>query len=348
MASRRGWGNAIVARMFEIAEAAGVSPAVVSRVSNGDPSLRIREETRERVLRTIQRYDYAPNTAAKSLRTAETGLLALVVHDLSNPLHAEIASGARREADRFKKSLLLGEAMEMGDGLGRIEELIAGGGVDGLILQGAGSEHDRALARAARRWMPTVLLQSGETRGNATLLRLEDETAGRMATECLLELGHRRIGCLSVARGLPFSDDRRRGWEAALRNVGVLPEKRWQMDAGSAFGTGAWAAAQLLRRAPEVTGLVVASVKAGVGALAALADLGRRVPEDISMVAIHDTELAKFIRPALTVVRMPLGALGAAAVTACCRGGDPETREIRVSDPEPEVLWRASAAQAPL
>ena len=266
--------------MSEIARAAGVSPAVISRVTNGDPSLRIREETRERVLRTVKRYDYAPNTAAKSLRTAETGLLALVVHDLSNPLHSEIASGARQEADRRNKSVILGEAMEMGQGLGRIEELIAGGGVDGLILQGTGSDHDRALARAARRWMPTILLQSGEIRGNATLIRLADTKAGLTATECLLELGHRKIGYLGVADSLPFSADRRKGWEAAMRKAGISPRERWSANAGSTFATGACGAANLIRSAPELTGIVVANVAAAVGALAKLTDLGRRVPEN--------------------------------------------------------------------
>lgn len=334
--------------MSDIARAAGVSPAVISRVANRDPSLRIREETRQRVLRTIQRYDYAPNAAAKSLRTAETGLLALVLHDLSNPLHSEIASGARQEADRLMKSLILGEAMEIGDGLRRIEELVAGGGVDGLILQGAGSDHDRALARAARRWMPTVLLQSGEARGNATVIRLADERAGRMATTCLLELGHRSIGCLGVADSLPFSADRRMGWEAAMRDAGVSPPEHWHANAGFAFATGADAAAELLQAAPEITGLVIANVAAAVGALTALADLGRRVPEDLSLVAIHDTEIAQFVRPALTVVRMPLRELGAAAVSACCRKEDPAPREVRISDPEPEIIWRASAAAAQL
>ena len=334
--------------MTEIARAAGVSPAVISRVTNGDPSLRIREETRQRVLRTVKRYDYAPNTAAKSLRTAETGLLALVVHDLSNPLHAEIASGARQEADRLKKSVILGEAMEMGAGLGRIEELIAGGGVDGLILQGTGSDHDRALARAARRRMPTILLQSGEIRGNATRIRLADAKAGRMATECLLASGHRRIGYLGVADSLPFSADRRKGWEAAMRKATIAPQDHWRSNAGSAFATGAGGAAELIRSAPELTGIVVANVAAAIGVLATLTDLGRRVPEDVSLVAIHDSEMAQYVRPALTVVRMPLRELGAAAVSACCNRKGPVPREIRVSDPKPEIIRRASVGAAPL
>ena len=334
--------------MSQIARAAGVSPAVISRVANGDPSLRIREETRERVLGVIRRYDYAPNAAAKSLRKAETGLLALVVHDLSNPLHSEILSGARHEGDRLGKSVLFGEAMEMGNGLGKIEELIAGGGVDGLILQGTGCEHDRALAWAARRWMPTVLLQSGDARDTATLVRLPDEPAGRMATECLLGMGHRRIGFLGVAENLPFSVHRRSGWEAAMRESGLEVQRHWLRDAGSSYAPGARAALELIRTAPEITGLVIANVAAAIGALAALSDLGRRVPEDISIVAIHDAEIARFVRPSLTVVRMPLRELGAAAVSACCQKGIPARREILISDPEPAVVLRSSAAMAPV
>lgn len=334
--------------MSQIARAAGVSPAVISRVANGDPSLRIRKETRERVLGVIRKYDYAPNAAAKSLRKAETGLLALVVHDLSNPLHSEILSGARQEADRREKSVLFGEAMEMGNGLGRIEELIAGGGVDGLILQGAGCEHDRALASAARRLMPTVLLQSGEARGNATLARLPDERAGRMATEYLLEVGHRRIAFLGVAEDLPFSVHRCQGWKTAMSRAGLKVQGHWFDEAGSSFAPGARAAARMVRAAPEITGLVVANVAAAIGALAALSDLGQHVPDDISIVAIHDAEIAAFVRPALTVVRMPLRELGAAAVSACCQKGIPTRREIRISAPGPVLVLRSSATAAPV
>ncbi len=333
-----------MATITDIARAAGVSTAVISRVVNEDPSLRIRETTRQRVLDAVRRHDYAPNAAAKSLRTAQTDLLALVVHDLSNPLHAEIAAGARREAERSGKSLLLGEAREMGDGPGRLEELVAGGGVDGLILQGEGSDLDRALERAAPGWMPTVLLQSGSPKGHATLVRLEDEKAGRLATERLLELGHRRIGFLGVASGQPFSDDRRRGWENALRAAGIEPRESWFGDAGSSYAAGREAADELLRSARGVTALAVANVASAIGALSLIADRGLRVPEDLSLIAVHDTAAAEYVRPALTTVRMPLAELGAAAVRACCQRAGTEPRLRRVSEPEPEIVDRGSVA----
>ena len=151
-----------MAAIIETARAAGVSPAVISRISNGDRTLRVSAATRQRVLNVIEKLDYSPNFAAKSLRSAKSGLVALVVHDVANPLYTEIVSGAQRAAAILGKSVILIEAKGSGSGLARLEEMIGGNGIDALILQGAGTDKDRALAQAARRWMPTVLLQSGE------------------------------------------------------------------------------------------------------------------------------------------------------------------------------------------
>ena len=133
-----------------------------------------------------------------------------------------------------------------------------------------------------------------------------------------------------------------------MRESGLEVQRHWLGDAGSSYAPGARAALELIRTAPEITGLVIANVAAAIGALAALSDLGRRVPEDISIVAIHDAEIARFVRPSLTVVRMPLRELGAAAVSACCQKGIPARREILISDPEPAVVLRSSAAMAPV
>lgn len=332
-----------MAKNSEIAKAAGVSPAVVSRIVNQDSSLRVSAETRSRVLKLIDEMDYAPNTAARSLKSSKAGALALVVHDLTSPVYAEIVVGAQRAAARHGKALLLGEATDLGDGRSPMEGLIGGGGVDGLILQGAGTEMDRALARAARRSVPIVLLQSGDAKG-ATLIRMEDEKAARLATEHLLSLGHGRIGFLGVSTGLRFSDGRRAGWLEAMQHVSIEPDAAWCGVGGNTYAQGAEAIEAMLAAAPDLTAIVVANVVAAIGALSRLHDLGRRVPADFSVIAIHDIELAAFLRPALTVVRMPLRLLGERAVDVVCAEGASAQKRITISGDEPKVVQRDSTA----
>jgi len=329
--------------MQEAARMAGVSSAVMSRVVNADPTLRIREETRQRVLAVIRATDYAPNAAARWLRRAQTDLLVLAVHDPGNPLHAELAAGARQEADRLGKTLILGDLRRRPDESGRLLRLIAAGGVDGFIVQEQGLAADRALSAAAPAEMPHALLQSGTPGANGAVVSLDDATAAETATSHLLELGHRRIGFLGVSQSLAFSRHRQEGWRAALEKAGIAAHRNWAGQGGSSPAEGMAGAARLLQAAPEVTGLVAANVVAAVGALAALADSGRRVPDDTSLVAVHDTELAGFVRPALTAVRMPLGELGARAVSTCVNGPAKASRRIRVTDPSPCLVCRASS-----
>ena len=129
---------------------AGVSPAVVSRIVNNDETLRVSAETRARVLKVIEETDYSPNIAARTLKAAKTGIIALVVHDLTSSVYSEIIAGAYAAAHAFGKTVLVGEAGALARGQSHLGAWISGGGVDAVILQGAGTDTDRTLARAAR------------------------------------------------------------------------------------------------------------------------------------------------------------------------------------------------------
>lgn len=329
----------------QIAKAAGVSPAVVSRIVNGDKTLRVSEETRKRVLELVEEMGYAPNAAARSLRSAKAGMIALVVHDVTNPVYAEIISGAQHAAAAHGKAVLLGEASGETNGAKRIEELIAGNGIDGLILQGAGTAMDKALARAAQRNVPTVLLQSGKAR-NATLLRLDDEAAGRLATQHLIIAGHRQIGFLGADDSLQFAGFRRQGWRRAHSENDILFDPAATELAASTFHDGAAAIVKLLDRKPNLTAVVAANVITAIGALSKLLDLGFNVPRDFSIIGIQDAEIASVFRPALTVVRMPLHALGETAVNLVCQGRS-KSAEILLKDIDLSVVQRSTVAPPP-
>lgn len=331
-----------MATITETARAAGVSAAVVSRILNGDETLRVRDDTRRRVMEAVEALDFSPNFAAKTLRSAESGLLALVVHDFGNPVYTEIIAGAQHAAAQFGKSVLLGEGGGLAGHASRIRQLIGGGGVDGLMLQGIGSKGDIALVNAARRWMPTVMLQSARASAS-TLVMLQDEEAARLATSHLLDFGHTRIGCLGTGAGLRISEGRKAGWISAMRKRGHSPQNSWYETAGSSYEIGSRAVARLLDRAPELTAILCCNVNAAVGALARLYDIGKPVPEDLSLVAIHDAPIAEYTRPALTVVKTPLWELGVAAARACCTGRDAQPGEVLVSAPAPILIQRASA-----
>lgn len=329
--------------LADIAKAAGVSPAVVSRVINNDGSLRIGKETRVRVLKIIDELNYAPNIAARSLRSARSGTIAVVVHEVSNPVYSEIIKGAQEAAARFGKSILLGDASANPMSSSRLADMIGGGGVDGLVMQADGGIAEKVLINAARQNVPTVLLQA-ELDIPAHLICLPDEEGARIATEHLMGLGHHEIGCLATTKGLTFTRNREKGWRAARRRKNQRSPKDLVEYCGPTIEEGLLGTLNLLKRNPEVTAIVCFNVMAAIGALEAAKEARLKVPRDLSIIAIHDIKLADFLRTPLTTVAMPLFELGQRAIELVSdeRGYDDGVSVIQ--DTAPELIIRKSTA----
>ncbi len=327
----------------DIAKAAGVSPAVVSRVVNRDKTLRIGKETRERVEKAIDELDYAPNAAARSLRSASSGLIAMVVHDVTNPVYGEILRGAQQTAGTLGKAIIVSDGSHLDDRASRLLELIGGNGVDGLILQAGGVNSDLVLARAGRQSVPTVLLQAALDT-NTHLVSLPDERAAATATDHLLSLGHRRIGCLATGEGMTFTRNREAGWRRAMRRAGRSAKADDIVHGQPSIEDGRNCAGRLIDAHPDLTALLCFNVVAAIGALQAAQDKGLRVPDDLSIVAIHDIELADHLSVPLTTVAMPLFEMGARAVELVSDKSTVTGGVSVIDTRDPELVVRASTA----
>jgi len=344
-------------RLADVAKASKVSPAIVSRVANGDRSLKITAETRTRVEQAIREMGYRPNRAAQSLRSAESGFIALAVHDITNPVYGEIARGAGAAAARIGKALVMSDSSGRGAETTHLSEtvpdalpdtlidLVGGHGVDGLILQANGGASDQVLALAAREKTPMVVLQAEIGIGDRVVL-LPDEQATRLATEHLIGLGHTRIGCLATNPGLTFTQARIAGWRRTLEAHGVRHDDTRVVHAPATIAAGAAAAATLLARYDDITALVCCNIVPAIGAMMWLTEHGYRVPEDVSIVAIHDIPMAPFLKVAMTTVAMPLFEMGVAAVEALAGCGPGEGGPVRIIDTEPRLIVRASTGRA--
>lgn len=333
------------ASIADVARAAAVTPAVVSRVLNGDATLRVRAATRERVLAAARELDYAPSHAARALRRNRTNAFGLAVHDMANPLYSEIIAGAQKAATDRGCVLLLADIEALAGGDESFRGILNGGAIDGLLLQRAGTAADRKVARAASARVPTVLLNDRSTR--LASVALDDAAGADLATRHLIELGHTRIGHLSVG-GTSRSTARTRGWRRALSGAGLAADPRWVVDGGHTIALGYDGMRSLLAglsAAERPSGLVVGNVLAAVGALTATRHAGLTVPGDVSLVAIHDVAFAEHLVPALTTVAMPLREIGAAAVGLLgdlLDGG--AVQQVVIGEPAPRLVRRGSAA----
>ncbi|WP_051898797.1 LacI family DNA-binding transcriptional regulator [Sciscionella sediminilitoris] len=323
--------------LADVARRAGVSVGLVSRILNGDGTLRTRAETREQVLAAARELNYVPHGAARALRLARAGAIGLVVHDVSNPIHAEIIEGAQEALASSGQVLLLANARELADGGRAFDRLVGEGRIDGLLWQGGGFDFDTALAARASRTLPTLLVNSRPL-AEVGSVRLQDERAAECAVEHLRELGHERIGFLGGRPGSDLSERRKAGYRTAMGTVdeAFVVEQEWDATAGYA------AMGELLARGTRPTAVLAANIVLGTGALAAAREWGIRVPEEMSVVTIHDAWSAAHAWPPLTTVRLPLREMGRRAVELVL--DEPGRPELVLTDPPPELLVRASTA----
>jgi len=332
------------ARLSDVAARAGVSPGLVSRLLNNDSSLTVRADTREAVLAAVRDLDYVPNSTAASLRRNRTDAIGLVLDRVTNPVFTEVVHGAEEAAAELGYGLLMADAEEAEKDETFLAGIIKSRRVDGLLLQGGYGPRAAMLQRYSES-IPSVIVNSV---GNdaASGVRLEDGEAARLATAHLVELGHRDIAFVAGTPGAA-SDARQRGYEAALVEAGLSVRSGRVVPAGWQAEDGKHAVSELLRSgASRPSGYVVGTSVAALGVLSALAEAGVSVPDDVSVIGIHDPWFAPYLTPALTTVALPLLELGRRSVLqlmAHLQSGKPE--EVVIADPPPRLVVRASTRQ---
>lgn len=364
--------------LSDVAKRAEVSVSLVSRILSGDTTVRARPETQQRVHEVAAQLGYQPHGAARALRLSRAGALGLVVHEVSNPIHAEIIRGAQAAATAAGQVLLLSDAPELAANADAFAQLVGTGRIDGLMWQGSGEDYDDELVARAARQLPTVLVNS-RPRAGVPALRLDDEAAARLAVEHLIGLGHRHIGYVGGRPGADLTERRYAGYLAALRDHDLPVRPEWTVEREWDAPAGHAAMAALLATDPRPTAVFVANVVVAVGALAAAREAGVAVPEQLSVIAVHDAWFVAHGAPPLTTVRLPLDRLGAEAVrlllsgegspvpagTAAVGGsaggggsaamgdpvgggdpaGGPAGRGIVLADPPPQLLVRGSTTR---
>lgn len=327
-------------RLIDVADLAGVTKSVASRILNDDRTLSVRDETRLRVLESAQRLGYQPHAGARALAGSRTRALALLIPDLTNPVYSRITRGAYRQARTRGYAMLLAEDTAE-DGVDeQFADLVASGRVDGLLIASARPAHP-LLDVLAGMDIPYLFLNR-EVPGSGRNVMLDMGSASASAVEHLAALGHRHIGHTSGPEALSPTQSRRAGLETAVQKAG-LPAPAVEAGAFSEKG-GYEATRRLVRAHPETTAIYTSTLNQAIGALHALHELGLEVPGRISVISYDDLPLADYLQPPLTTVAMPMIELGRAAVDAiCAQIVDGIIGDVTI-DTRPRVVARESTA----
>jgi LacI family transcriptional regulator len=302
-----------MANIRDVAALAGVSVGAVSRVLSDDPTLRVGDDTRRRVKDAAASLNYVPSHAARALRMSKAGALALVLPDVNSAVITELVRSVEEAAAERGVNLMLARATRLQHDETWLRGLMASGRVDGAIMQLPVGVEPMQVLEMLGEPLPVVLINSADSGPIGTVV-LDDEHSLRLAVEHLHGLGHRTIGFIGGTPSLPTAARRRRSFLSAMQEFGLDVDERLLLELGFTGPEGRLAVAALMTNGELPTALVVANVDAALGVLAELHKHGFRVPDDISLVALHDVWYADATWPPITTVRMPLRELGARAV----------------------------------
>ncbi len=290
----------------DVAKLAGVSTAVVSYTLNDGPKP-VAAATRERVLEAVRMLDYRPNASARALSRGHADLIGLVVPSVEQPYFAELALAVERAARDAGIAVVVANSLPASETGGVVRHL-AGQHLRGLILAAeATSDVTREIIASGT---PTVLINQAAAVSAVPTLGPDYRRGAADAVRHLIEAhGHRQIAYVG---GDVDTDERALGWADALGAAGV--SERISIETEYSLAGGYDAMTALLRDHASIRAAFYASDEMAIGALAALAAAGKRVPGDFALVSFDGSRGAAYTVPPLTTVDVPMNDMARDAV----------------------------------
>ncbi|NJP49743.1 LacI family transcriptional regulator [Streptomyces sp. SBST2-5] len=304
-----------------VAARAGVSRATVSRVVNGGDG--VRQALVERVQQAVEELGYVPNQAARSLVTKRHDAVAVIVAEpesrvFADPFFARQLRGISKELTAHDNQLVL-LLTEGRDDHARVGRYLAGGHVDGALVFSLHLD-DPLPELIQRAGVPTVFGgRPGWSGGRDGVVYVDSDNRGgaRDAVRHLLGLGRARIAHITGPLDQTSAADRLDGY----RDVMVDADPRLVEEGDFTAGTGERAMHALLARCPDLDAVFAANDLTAAGALRALREHGRRVPDDVAVVGFDDMPpIAEQTEPALTTVRQDIEEMGRLMARLLLRG----------------------------
>ena len=310
----------------DIAKAAGVSVATVSRVINQNGP--VAPETAQRVRDVIAHYDYQPNAWGRSLRRQESRMLLIFVPNISNPFYSRIVSGIEDTArhNGYKTMLCITGLKEK-----RTDDfmnLLRSGQADGAIMLDV-SRDNRQLEEIASRY-PVVQCCEYIEQAQISRVSIDNYEAAKQMVRYLVSIGHRKIAFLGADNQFISSANRLRGYQDAMQEAGLplCPDYIAYAASDYNFPSGLQAATRLLQLPQRPTAIFCVADILAIGAVHAAQNQGVAVPDQLTVTGFDDVEYATMFWPKLTTLAQPGGLLGRTACEMLLRriaGSSPET-----------------------
>ena len=304
-----GVGPARRATIRDVAEAAEVSRSTASRALTGRGY--VAPVVRDRVRRAARELGYVPDATARHLRQQASNSIGVLVSDLRNDFYASLSSGVGRQARKRQYTMMLADDGGSPEVEAEAAEAFVALRVAGVVLTPVSAE---AAGYLSRHHIPVVEVDRQFAAGSCDAVVIDNESSARRVTTDLLELGHRRIALVIDETHWTTGRDRFTGYQTAFALAGVPVDRSLTVTAGWDVGAAQRQAAALLSRPDRPTAVFAANNVLAQGVWRAAADLGLRIPEDLSLVAFDDAPWMSMVRPGITAVVQDAAAMGEVAI----------------------------------
>lgn len=327
----------------DVAEKAGVSIATVSLVINKNP--RISPVTTKKVLRAIKHLNYFPTKSARDLVSKKTGNIGFILTDdhflRTEPFYTKIFLGAEFEAREGEYYILLTTVKSNSNHSYPLPRFILEKNVDGIIV--AGKIPHQLIEKLCEINMPTVFVDFVSDNNQCQLVLIDNVQGGILATEHLIQLGHKNIAFIGGDIEHPSISDRLNGYKIALDKANIEVNK--DLIITSAIypdrQSGYNSAKKLIERTKKVSAIFACNDAMAIGIMHFLKEKKIKIPDEISIVGFDDVEADQLLDPPLTTIRVPKLELGAEALRMLLSGIKANSKPKKVLIPV-ELIIRKS------
>ncbi|MFB9135413.1 substrate-binding domain-containing protein [Vibrio olivae] len=318
-----------MATIKDVAKAAGVSVATVSRVINKSP--KASQSSIDSVTKAMNELGYRPNAAARALVSQSTNTIGVLVGDVSDPFFGTMVKAIDKVAHQNGKHLLVGNGYHSADDERRAIELLINNRCDALVIH-AKALSDQELIDFSKEVQGLVIINRHVPELEDRCVYLDNHKGAYLATEFLIRQGHEKIACITSSHDIEDVNERIGGYRQALADH-QIPLSDAYIESGEPDNDGGEdAMMHLLTKGIEFTGVVAYNDYMAAGALSILDENGLDVPSQVSIVGFDDGFIARYVKPRLTTVRYPIQMMAEKAANLALElaAGDAPT--------EPEVM----------
>jgi len=327
----------------DIANAVGVSTALVSYVLNNKKEGRINKAVAEKIRATALAMNYRTNQIARSLKTNKTNTIGLILADISNPFSAALARVIEDEADKYNYTVIFGSSDENPEKYKKILDALVNRQVDGLIL--SPPEHaEPQIKDLQQQQIPFILIDRYFPGIETNYVVLDNYKAAYEATQHLVDCGYKRIGMINYASSLFHLQERTRGYEEALAASDINLHKRYlrEVNAATIKEVTEKAVQELLQTEASADALLFGSNIIATHAVKYINQQKFNVPKDVALICFDETDAFDLFYAPLTFIRQPVKEMGQLAVQQLLENIDGKKESLQQVSMKGELIVRQS------